>query len=78
LFDNMKRLGSRAAFLNSYKNVEAGTKRPQTIDTLYFLIVCCGLYFIRQAVPLLRLLILANDLSLYSKSNYPKFNHIRE
>ena len=42
-FDNMKRLGFRAANLSTDKNAGARTKAPQTIEPQLFYIVCCML-----------------------------------
>lgn len=39
-FDNMKRLGFRAAFLSTDKNAGARTKPPQTTEPQLFYIVC--------------------------------------
>ena len=39
-FDNMKRLGFRAAYLSTDKNAEARTKRSQTTEPQLFYIVC--------------------------------------
>ena len=46
-FDNMKRLGFRAAFLSNGKNAGAGTKPSQpTEPQLFYIVFCQQLYFI--------------------------------
>ena len=52
-FYNMKRLGFRAAFLSTDKNVGARTKGSQTTEPQLFYIVCCRAFIFLSHVNIL-------------------------